>query len=568
MTTPILDLDANDSSGATGNSYVTTFTENGPAVAVADVDVLITNSIGTIYDAVISGGRGQFDSLAVSGTLPDEITAFDNGGALILSKLGGAPAASFAAALHHVVYSNSNHNPGTTDQTISITVTDSPALTNISNAATTTIHIQPVDDAPVAQDGAFHGSEDTVISNALVAADVDGPQLSYIVVNQPVHGSVAINANGIFSYTPNPDFNGPDSFKFKANDGTLDSNIATVSLTVFPAPDAPVITSNGGGDTATVSMPENTTAVTTNTAIDPDGGSISWMIVGGSDRDKFLIDAPTGALSFIPVEVPDFETPRDSDHNNSYVVQIQAFNGSLADNQTITVNVTDVPEPPMITSNGGGDTATVSIKENDTAVTVVTATDPANRPIAYSIVGGSDQDKFLIDPTIGVLSFNPAFGPDFETPSDSDHNNSYIVQVRAFDGSLFDDQTITVNVTDIPGDAPSRLHWIKSIDVGTHPAGYAISGIGDFNKDGTSDVLWFNPTTRDTDIWSLSNGHWAGSSTIGLHPAGYSSTIGLHPAGYQVSGIGDFNKDGTSDVLWYNPTTHDTDIWAVINGHW
>src|SRR5947199_325070 len=90
MTTPILDLDANDSSGATGNSYVTTFTENGPAVAVADVDVLITNSIGTIYDAVISGGRGQFDSLAVSGTLPDEITAFDNAGALILSKPAGA----------------------------------------------------------------------------------------------------------------------------------------------------------------------------------------------------------------------------------------------------------------------------------------------------------------------------------------------------------------------------------------------------------------------------------------------------------------------------------------------
>ena len=64
-------------------------------------------------------------------------------------------------------------------------------------------------------------------------------------------------------------------------------------------------------------------------------------------------------------------------------------------------------------------------------------------------------------------------------------------------------------------------------------------------------MLWFNPTTRDTDIWSLSNGKWAGSSTIGLHPAGY-----------QISGIGDFNKDGTSDVLWYNPTTRDTDIWA------
>src|SRR5437763_9083516 len=99
MTTPILDLDANDSSGATGNGYVTTFTENGPAVAVADIDVLITNSSGTIYNAVISGGRGQFDSLAVNGPLPDGITANDNGSALILSKAGGASPAGFQAAL-------------------------------------------------------------------------------------------------------------------------------------------------------------------------------------------------------------------------------------------------------------------------------------------------------------------------------------------------------------------------------------------------------------------------------------------------------------------------------------
>jgi len=367
MATPVLDLDANNSSGATDNGYITAFTENGPAVAIADSDVLITNSGPIIYNALITGGRGQFDSLAINGTLPDGITANDNGSALILSKAGGSSPASFQAALHQIVYSNSSHNPGTADVTIGITVTDSPALTNISNVATATIHIIPVDDAPVAQDGSFHGSEDTSISNTLTVTDVDNTQFNYIVVNQPAHGSVTINANGIFNYTPNANFNGADSFTFKANDGTLDSNIATISLTVFAVPDAPVITSNGGGDTATVSIAENTTAVTTNTATDPDGGSISWMIVGGSDRDKFLIDASTGVLSFIPVEVPDFEKPRDSDHNNSYVVQVRAFNGNLSDDQTLTVNVIDVPEPPVITSNGGGDTATVSIKENDTS---------------------------------------------------------------------------------------------------------------------------------------------------------------------------------------------------------
>jgi hypothetical protein len=600
MTTPSLDLDAS----AAGTGYITTFTENGPAVAIVDTDVSILNSSGTIYNAQILGGGGSSgDLLSLSGSLPSGITAITSNGSIVGldANPGGASVANFLIALKLIVFSNSSHNPNTSDRAIDIWVSDNAVLTNTSNHATTTIHVIGVDDAPVAQDGSFHGSEDTVITNALVATDVDGPQLSYIVVNQPAHGSATINANGIFSYTPTANFNGADSFTFKANDGSLDSNVATVTLTVFPVPDAPTITSDGGGDNATVSIPENTTAVTTVTASDPDGGSITWSIVGGTDRNRFLIDANSGALSFIPVETPNFETPRDSDLNNSYVVQVHAFNGSLSDDQTITVQVTDVP--PVITSNGGGDTAAVSVPENTTAVTLVTATDPGGGPITFSVAGGSDQDKFLIDPTTGVLSFIQA--PDFEAPRDSDHNNSYVVQVHAFDGSLSDDQTITVQVTDLP-DAPSTLHWMKSVDIGAHPAGWLPSGFGDYNNDGTSDVLWYNATTTNTEDWKLQNGQWSASSDIGTHPAGYqiagtgdfnhdgtsdvlwynpatrdtdiwllsngqwagSTTIGTHPAGYQIAGIGDFNRDGTSDVVWFNPSNNDVDVWLVQNGHW
>jgi hypothetical protein len=68
-------------------------------------------------------------------------------------------------------------------------------------------------------------------------------------------------------------------------------------------------------------MVDDTTAVTTVSAVDPDTGEgLSYFIAGGVDQNAFQIDALTGALSF--KSPPDDDAPTDSDHNNSYVVQI------------------------------------------------------------------------------------------------------------------------------------------------------------------------------------------------------------------------------------------------------
>jgi len=103
----------------------------------------------------------------------------------------------------------------------------------------------------------------------------------------------------------------------------------------------------------------------------------------------------------------------------------------------------------------------------------------------------------------------------------------------------------------------SDVHWIASSDIGTHPAGYTVLSTGDFNHDSTNDVLWFNASSLDVDLWKISNAHWAGSIDIGAHPAGYN-----------LIGPGDFNHDGTPDLLWYNPSNGDVDIWKISNGQW
>src|SRR4029434_472401 len=71
-------------------------------------------------------------------------------------------------------------------------------------------------------------------------SDVDGDTLSAVLVSQPTHGTLSLNSNGSFSYVPAANYNGSDSFTYKANDGQADSGVATVSITITAVNDAPV----------------------------------------------------------------------------------------------------------------------------------------------------------------------------------------------------------------------------------------------------------------------------------------------------------------------------------------
>src|SRR5207249_2945099 len=97
-----------------------------------------------------------------------------------------------------------------------------------ANAATVTVHVAAVNDAPVAVNDNQLAIEDTPLSVSAPGVlsndtDVDGDALTAVLVTGPAHGSLTLNANGSFSYTPAPNYNGADSFKYKANDGSADS---------------------------------------------------------------------------------------------------------------------------------------------------------------------------------------------------------------------------------------------------------------------------------------------------------------------------------------------------------
>src|SRR5947208_12991192 len=86
--------------------------------------------------------------------------------------------------------------------------------------------------------------EDTVLIVAAAGvltndSDVDGDALSAVLVSPPTHGVLTLNTNGGFTYLPATNYNGGDSFTYQANDGALDSGIATVNITITAVNDAP-----------------------------------------------------------------------------------------------------------------------------------------------------------------------------------------------------------------------------------------------------------------------------------------------------------------------------------------
>lgn len=220
----------------------------------------------------------------------------------------------------------------------------------------------------------------------------------------------------------------------------------SITGTVPSATTPPVITGPTGGPgaaTSTVTINENISGVTTFSA----DKAVAWSVNGGLDQSKFTINTFTGALSFI--SAPDFENPTDSNGDNIYIVIVRATdtNGNIS-SQTLTVTVANVVElPPVITGPSGAAGALTSTKGiNENTSTVFTFI--ADKTVTWSINGGLDQSRFSINAVTGALTF--INNPDFENPSDSDLNNTYIVTIRATDSSgLTATQTLTVTILDV-----------------------------------------------------------------------------------------------------------------------
>ncbi|MCX6780492.1 MAG: tandem-95 repeat protein, partial [Candidatus Magasanikbacteria bacterium] len=184
---------------------------------------------------------------------------------------------------------NANFN-GAADFTY--TVSDG---TTSSNAATVTVNVAPVNDAPVAVADTLSATEDTpaIYTAAQLTGndtDVDGDALVIASVTSGAGGTALLNPNGTVSFTPNANFNGAANFTYTVSDGTTSSNAATVTVNVAPVNDAPT-----GAVSITGVAAQSYSLTASNTLADADGiGAISYQWLA----DDIAINGATGG-SFV-----------------------------------------------------------------------------------------------------------------------------------------------------------------------------------------------------------------------------------------------------------------------------
>ncbi len=222
------------------------------------------------------------------------------------------------------------------------------------------------------------------------------------------------------------------------------SSIAEKTIDVAAVNDAPIISSDGGGATASLSVAENQTTVTTVTSTDVDGGVPTYSIAGGLDAALFAIDAATGELTF--ASAPDFENPTDTDTDNVYEVTVEVNDAAGGtDSQTISVAVTDANESG-VSAISDSDVAADFVLENaagGTAVGITALADDADGTDTVSYTLDDDAGgRFAIHATTGVVTVNGSI--------DREAAANYDITVRATStDTTTTTRTFTITIGDV-----------------------------------------------------------------------------------------------------------------------
>ena len=360
-----------------------------------------------------------------------------------------------------------------------------------SNAVTVTLTINPKNDAPQANDDVVIVDEDATVPIDVLANDFDSEDFllpsSTSVVTAPSNGATSINTNnGVITYTPSVNFNGPDSFTYQVSDsqdGT--SNIATVSINVESVNDAPVMVNDIQTINEDVAILIDILANDTDVDTDDKVSTISIDTQPSNGRVTIVDDKVR------------YEPTSDFNGTDNFTYHAQDSTGTIGNTATVTINITgenDLPFAVNDSANTDEDTpVTIDVLVNDSDVDGEDDIDRAT----VSMMSAPAKGSLSIDSDNGAITYTPNANINGE--------DSFTYVVKDTDDGTSNEATVNITINPI-NDAPVANNDIVSNVV--EDITYPINVLG-----------------NDSDIENSIN-----SATVSIASAPGQGTVSVDPA--------------------------------------
>ncbi|SDD06044.1 Calx-beta domain-containing protein [Pedobacter soli] len=310
-----------------------------------------------------------------------------------------------------------NINEG--NETVIITMnatTSNPLITASTSPATVNIRDNR---APVATAPAITVNEDTPVNGTITASDPDGNPLTYTVTTPPAHGSVTVNPDGTYTYTPAPDYNGTDTFTVTVSDGKGGTTTVTIPVIINPVNDAPVATAPA------ITTTKNTPVNGTITASDVDGDPLIFTVTTPPAHGTVVVN-PDGTYTYTPA----------NNYSGADVFTVTVSDGK-GGTTTVTINVTVNPTnvAPVATAPA------ITTNKNTPVNSTITATDADGDPLTFTVTTPPAHGTVVVNPD-GTYTYTPA----------NNYSGADVFTVTVSDGKG-GTTTVTINVTVSPTNA-------------------------------------------------------------------------------------------------------------------
>ena len=394
-----------------GNGGTDTGTVNGTINPINDDPTAVADAYATNEDTALN--------IPASGVLGND-SDIDGDTITVLSHTAAANGTVVVNGDGSFTYTpNANFNGS---DTFTYTVSDGNGGTD---TATVTITVNPVNDAPVANDDAFSTDEDTPSGTIDLVGndtDVDGDTLSVQSiagttltpgVAQTIavtNGTVNVSAAGVVTFTPDANYNGPVTFDYVVSDGNGGTDTGTVNGTINPINDAPV----ANPDTATT--PEDTPVTIDLLAndSDPEGGILAVTEINGTPITTGGpgVVVTGGVVTLNPAGTVTFTPNPDFNGSPSFTYTVEDVDGGTGTG-TATVTVTPVDDAPTgtpdsaITSKDTPVTIDVLANDNDPDGDPMTITGVDGTPITVGGPGVAVMDGVVTLNSNGTITFTP-----------------------------------------------------------------------------------------------------------------------------------------------------------------